>query len=163
MEYDNLFRDVAGGCPLQGEGGGRAANACVWGGDTLPQNQSGLGYTHIINHTPPGLLAEKCVNPDTSRPYTITMLERALRDVHFNVDPKKAAKQQALEVWKVWMWGMEVWNILNVLKMQEPSTPFPNRNCSLPGSPPLPAYYIQRLFLHLYRPNLEEGSSDHEL
>jgi ribosome maturation protein SDO1 len=45
-----------------------------------------------------GVLAEKCVNPDTHRPYTITVLERALRDVHFNLDPKKAAKQQALEV-----------------------------------------------------------------
>ncbi len=43
-------------------------------------------------------LVDKTVNPDTQRPYTITMLERALRDVHFNVDPKKAAKQQALEV-----------------------------------------------------------------
>ncbi len=46
------------------------------------------------------VLVEKCVNPETNRPYTITMLERALRDVHFNVDPKKAAKQQALEVRK---------------------------------------------------------------
>jgi hypothetical protein len=26
------------------------------------------------------------------------MLERALRDVHFNPDPKRSAKQQALEV-----------------------------------------------------------------
>mmetsp|Transcript_13793 Transcript_13793/g.29761 ORF Transcript_13793/g.29761 Transcript_13793/m.29761 type:complete len:405 (+) Transcript_13793:177-1391(+) len=43
------------------------------------------------------VLAEKCVNPDTNRPYTISMLERALRDVHFNLDPKKSAKQQALE------------------------------------------------------------------
>ncbi|GAX74278.1 hypothetical protein CEUSTIGMA_g1727.t1 [Chlamydomonas eustigma] len=43
------------------------------------------------------VLVEKCVNPDTNRPYTITMLERALRDVHFNLDPKKTAKQQALE------------------------------------------------------------------
>lgn len=43
------------------------------------------------------VLAEKCVNPGSNRPYTMTMLERALRDVHFNVDPKKGAKQQALE------------------------------------------------------------------
>eukprot|EP00955_Chlamydomonas_euryale_P113224 366202-Chlamydomonas_euryale.AAC.7 len=43
------------------------------------------------------VLAEKCVNPETNRPYTLTMLERALRDVHFNIDPKKSAKQQALE------------------------------------------------------------------
>lgn len=26
------------------------------------------------------------------------MLERALKDIHFNPDPKKSAKQQALEV-----------------------------------------------------------------
>lgn len=38
------------------------------------------------------------MNPDTSRPYTLTMLERALKDIHFNPDPKKSAKQQALEV-----------------------------------------------------------------
>lgn len=44
------------------------------------------------------VLVDKCVNPHTQRPYTLTMLERALRDVHFNVDLKKSAKQQALEV-----------------------------------------------------------------
>lgn len=44
------------------------------------------------------VLAEKCVNPHTSRPYTISMLERALKDVHFSVDLKRNAKQQALEV-----------------------------------------------------------------
>jgi ribosome maturation protein SDO1 len=44
------------------------------------------------------VLVEKTINPDTQRPYTLTMLERALRDVHFNIDPKKSAKQQALEV-----------------------------------------------------------------
>lgn len=43
------------------------------------------------------VLAEKCVNPNTNRPYTITMLERALKDIHFNCDTKKSAKQQALE------------------------------------------------------------------
>jgi ribosome maturation protein SDO1 len=44
------------------------------------------------------VLVEKTINPDTGRPYTHTMLERALRDLHFNPDPKKSAKQQALEV-----------------------------------------------------------------
>jgi ribosome maturation protein SDO1 len=44
------------------------------------------------------ILADKTINPETSRPYTNTMLERALRDVHFNPDPKRSAKQQALEV-----------------------------------------------------------------
>ncbi|CAD7705078.1 unnamed protein product [Ostreobium quekettii] len=41
------------------------------------------------------VLSEKCVDPNTNRPYTITMIERALKDVHFNVDPKKSAKVQA--------------------------------------------------------------------
>lgn len=44
------------------------------------------------------VLVEKCVNPETNRPYTNTMLERALKDAHFAVDPKRSAKQQALEV-----------------------------------------------------------------
>ena len=45
-----------------------------------------------------GVLVAKCVNADTNRPYTISMLERSLRDIHFAVDPKRPAKQQALEV-----------------------------------------------------------------
>lgn len=44
------------------------------------------------------VLVQKCVNPESNRPYTSTMLERALRDAHFAVDPKRSAKQQALEV-----------------------------------------------------------------
>lgn len=44
------------------------------------------------------VLSEKCINPESNRPYTISMLERALRDVHFSVDPKRPAKAQALEV-----------------------------------------------------------------
>lgn len=43
------------------------------------------------------VLSEKCLNPESHRPYTISMLERALRDVHFSVDPKRPAKAQALE------------------------------------------------------------------
>lgn len=44
------------------------------------------------------VLSEKCINPQNHRPYTITMLERALKDIHFSVDPKRTAKQQALAV-----------------------------------------------------------------
>lgn len=43
------------------------------------------------------VLSEKCINPESNRPYTISMLERALKDVHFNVDPKRPAKAQAME------------------------------------------------------------------
>ena len=45
------------------------------------------------------IVAEKCVNPDTKRPYTVTMIETAMKnDLHFSVNPNKNAKQQALEV-----------------------------------------------------------------
>ncbi|GLC46131.1 hypothetical protein PLESTB_001193300 [Pleodorina starrii] len=55
-----------------------------------------LEYEHLFKDVA-GVLVEKCVNPATHRPYTLSMLERALRDIHFNLDPKKSAKQQALE------------------------------------------------------------------
>ena len=47
--------------------------------------------------------------PACSRADTISMLERALKDVHFSVDPKRPAKAQALEVrgraWAAGWWG----------------------------------------------------------
>ena len=42
------------------------------------------------------VLVEKCVNPSTNRPYPPGMIERALREIHFSVDPMRSAKQQAL-------------------------------------------------------------------
>lgn len=44
------------------------------------------------------VLADKCVDPRTQRPFTPAVLERALRDVHFSVDPHRPAKAQAVEV-----------------------------------------------------------------
>lgn len=43
-------------------------------------------------------VAEKCLNPETKRPYTVSMIEKAMKDVHFSVKPNRNAKQQALEV-----------------------------------------------------------------
>jgi ribosome maturation protein SDO1 len=44
------------------------------------------------------IISEKCVNPTSNRPYTVSMIENAMRDVHFSVHPTKAAKAQALEL-----------------------------------------------------------------
>jgi len=46
-------------------------------------------------------VADKCVNPETKRPYTVTLIEQSMKDSHFNVNPNKNAKQQALEVIKL--------------------------------------------------------------
>ena len=39
-------------------------------------------------------VAEKCVNPETKRPYTVTMIESAMEQLHFSVHPNRSAKQQ---------------------------------------------------------------------
>ena len=40
------------------------------------------------------IISGKCVNPETKRPYTISMIEQAMRDIHFSVHPNRNAKQQ---------------------------------------------------------------------
>ncbi|XP_066297419.1 ribosome maturation protein SBDS-like [Branchiostoma lanceolatum] len=46
------------------------------------------------------LVADMCVNPETKRPYTVGLIEKAMKDVHFSVKPTRNTKQQALEVIK---------------------------------------------------------------
>lgn len=45
-------------------------------------------------------VADKCVNPELKRPYPVTTIEKAMRDMHFSVKPNQSAKQQALQVIK---------------------------------------------------------------
>ncbi|XP_056467164.1 ribosome maturation protein SBDS-like [Gadus chalcogrammus] len=54
------------------------------------------------------IVAEKCVNPETKRPYTVSMIERAMKDIHYSVKPYKSTKQQALEVIKLLKKSMEI-------------------------------------------------------
>ncbi len=43
-------------------------------------------------------VADKCVNPETKRPYPVSIIEKAMKECHIAVKPNKGAKQQALEV-----------------------------------------------------------------
>jgi len=43
-------------------------------------------------------VADKCVNPETKRPYPVSMIEKAMKDIHFSIKANRNAKQQALEV-----------------------------------------------------------------
>jgi len=40
------------------------------------------------------LFSDKCVNPETKRPYSVTMIEKAMKDVHYSVKPNRNSKQQ---------------------------------------------------------------------
>ena len=46
------------------------------------------------------IVCEKCVDKSTQRPLTVSIVERAMTDIHYNINPKKNAKQQALDVIK---------------------------------------------------------------
>ena len=39
-------------------------------------------------------VAERCVDPDTQRPHTVTMIEKAMSEIHFAVKTNKSAKSQ---------------------------------------------------------------------
>lgn len=50
---------------------------------------------HIINFLwSIFIFTDKCVNPDTKRPYPVSMIEQAMKDVHFSVKQNRNAKQQ---------------------------------------------------------------------
>lgn len=46
------------------------------------------------------IVMEKTINPETRRPYTMTMIERLMHEIHFAVDPNLTSKEQALKVIK---------------------------------------------------------------
>ncbi|TMW56448.1 hypothetical protein Poli38472_006458 [Pythium oligandrum] len=46
------------------------------------------------------IVAQKCVNPNSNRPYPFSVIERLMKEIHYAVVPNRSAKQQALEVIK---------------------------------------------------------------
>lgn len=44
------------------------------------------------------IVANKTVNPNTKRPYPVTIIEKSMKSVHFSVNMNRSPKQQALEV-----------------------------------------------------------------
>jgi len=42
-------------------------------------------------------IAGLCVDPESKRPYPVSIIEKGLKDIHFSVKPGRSAKQQALE------------------------------------------------------------------
>lgn len=47
------------------------------------------------------IVADKCINPGTKRPYPTTIIDKALHELNFNLVPSKTAKNQALEAIKL--------------------------------------------------------------
>lgn len=52
------------------------------------QVTSEISFKEIAN-----LIANMCVNPETKRPYSSSVIEKALHDLHFNLNTNRSAKQ----------------------------------------------------------------------
>lgn len=46
-------------------------------------------------------VASLCVNPDTKRPYSVSIIEKSLKDAHYSIKLNKNVKQQTLEAIKL--------------------------------------------------------------
>ncbi|ETV92665.1 SBDS family rRNA metabolism protein [Aphanomyces invadans] len=44
------------------------------------------------------IVVEKCVNPESNRPYPFSVIERVMKEIHYSLIPNRSAKQQALDV-----------------------------------------------------------------
>ena len=44
------------------------------------------------------IVVDKAVNPENNRPYTISMIQTAMKEIHYSVHTNKGAKSQALDV-----------------------------------------------------------------
>lgn len=42
------------------------------------------------------IVMQKTINPETQRPYTISMIERLMHEIHFAVDPHNSSKKQVI-------------------------------------------------------------------
>lgn len=43
------------------------------------------------------VISDKCVNPESKRPYPVSIIEKAMKECHIAVKPNKNSKQQALD------------------------------------------------------------------
>ena len=64
--------------------------------DKERQHQLESQFKEIAN-----IVADKCLNPELKRPYPLTMIEKAMRDIHYSIKPNQSTKQQALQVIKM--------------------------------------------------------------
>lgn len=67
------------------------------------------------------IVADKCVNPESKRPYPVGVVERAMKDIHYSVKPSKSSKQQALDVIRSLQQTMPIERARMRLKIQLPS------------------------------------------
>ena len=56
-----------------------------------------LSIVWVLSSDIATVISNKCVNPDTKRPYPVSIIEKAMKECHIAVKPNKTSKQQALD------------------------------------------------------------------
>ncbi|XP_045473572.1 ribosome maturation protein SBDS [Harmonia axyridis] len=64
--------------------------------DKERQNQLDVVFKEIVS-----IVCDKCLDPNLKRPYPSTMIEKAIKDLHYSVKLTQSPKQQALQVIKM--------------------------------------------------------------
>lgn len=57
------------------------------------QSQQSASHSEIAK-----MVVERCINPESKKPYTIAQIEREMNAIHFSVKPEMSSKRQALMV-----------------------------------------------------------------
>lgn len=65
------------------------------------------------------IVMQKTINPETQRPYTISMIERLMHEIHFAVDPHSSSKKQVITflVFRSCKWTQllyKMWTVLTI-------------------------------------------------
>lgn len=79
------------------------------------EQKQGATYTEVAK-----LVAERCINPDTKKPYTIAQIERAMKDLHVSIRPEHSSKKQALEAIKTLKASIPIERANLLLRVQLP-------------------------------------------
>ena len=67
-------------------------------GELQVSEQERVAQIETIFRDVASIVTDKTVNPENNRPYTISMIQNAMRQIHYSVNVSKSAKSQALDV-----------------------------------------------------------------
>lgn len=109
LQIDNVFTNVSKGLLANSKdlveifGTSDSKTVCkeiLDKGELQVSEQERLALYDSIFRDIASIVADKAINPDNGRPYTTSMIQNAMKQIHYSVNASKNAKSQALDVIK---------------------------------------------------------------
>jgi hypothetical protein len=107
--------------------------------EILRKGEVQVGEKERANHNESALreiaqiVVDKTLNPETRKPYTRTIMEKAMADIHYSVHPTKNTKQQVRGLRNVRLGGIEA----KARHRLSPHHSHPIEPLPLPSTPPM--------------------------